>query len=96
MLESKHESFRKLKKIEVVQLHFEILATSKNTQYISEGFTVDNSPLVQFFGKKKGGLSGRKFFVKVFLCKKFLALRAAKKKGGLSTVKPSDKLLFLR
>ena len=34
MLESKRESFRKWKKIEVGQLHFEVLETSKNTQYI--------------------------------------------------------------
>ena len=34
MLESKRESLRKCKKFEVGQLHFEVLATSKNTQYI--------------------------------------------------------------
>jgi hypothetical protein len=31
---------------------------------------VQITPLVRFFGKKKGGLPGRKFFVKVFLSKK--------------------------
>ena len=34
MLDSKHKSFRKWKNIEVGQFHFEVLATSKNTQYI--------------------------------------------------------------
>ena len=48
----------------------------------SEGFTVDNLPPLSDFLKKRrgGGLSGRKFFVKVFLSKKFPALRARKKK----------------
>ena len=34
MLESKRKSLRKWKKFEVGQLHFEVLATSKNTKYI--------------------------------------------------------------
>ena len=47
-------------------------------------------PLVRFFGKKKGWLSGQNFFSKVFLSKKISGASRRKKEGGLSTVKLSD------
>jgi hypothetical protein len=60
------------------------------------GFHCRYPPLVRFFGKNKGGLSGQKLFVKVFLSKNISGASSRKKevgviwKGGVSTVKPSD------